>query len=741
VNTFSHTSEWIASGVEMPNAPLFRRDFVIDGAVDSALLHICGLGYYEAWINGRRVGDHLLDPAQTDYDKRVFYVSHDVTGMVRDGENAVGVILGNGWYNQARVWGDDGLSYGRPRLRCELHVRFVDGGRHPVGSDEHWTCDAGPVTDNNIYAGESYDARLEQPGWSTPGFDASEWDPVVIAPPPGGRLERQNIPPIRAVETLRPVAVDENSPGCWVVDMGQNFAGWARIRLKAPRGTEIRMRFAETLGPDGGIDTASTGEFATGVEQVDRYTCGGEGIETWEPRFTYHGFRYVEVTGWPGELTAGEITGVVVHTDLSQAGGFWCSDERLNRLHRMALWTHRSNIHGIPEDCPARERCGWLGDANMVAEYSMWNFEGKAFWEKYLDDIETTRARNGGLPCNIAPGKRTCGTARPDWAAAYIMLPYYLYVHYGDAGIMEKHWDGMYMLIEHFGDCANGWILEGGFGDWYDPGGDSCCTHTSPILTTTVWFCACASVMASTARCLGRNGNAERYESWVPRIRGAFIERFYDGEAGSFGSQTADAMALYFDLAPEGEEKRVLQSLVKDIGERDVHLNTGIMGVRFLFEVLTRHGEGELALALMHKDTYPSFGHLIQRNATTLWECWGEETHDVTNGPRSLNHPMMGGFDNWFYNTLAGIRPDPEYPGFERFFLEPHPIPGLDLLHVCHESVRGRIVSEWETDDEGFEWNVVVPQGSRAAAILPCSQRVCRLGPGEHRLVESFEGE
>ena len=734
--TVVFSSEWIASSLPGREAPLFRREFSVQGRISSATLHLCGLGYHEAWLNGLRVGDHVLDPAQTDYEKRVLYVSHDVTDMVQSGPNALGVMLGNGWYNQDRVWAENGLSYGQPRLLAELHLVFADGSRQVIGGDERWRCEAGPVTENNIYAGESYDARLEQPGWCSSGFDDSRWRPVVIADAPGGELQPQSIPPIRVVEALPPAAIDEIEPGIHLVDMGQNFSGWARIKVEAPRGTEIRMRFAESLSPDGGIDTASTGVFATGVEQIDRYICNGGGVETWQPRFTYHGFRYVEVVGWPGRLSAGDIVGAVVHTDLPTAGIFECSDERLNLLHRMALWTHRSNIHGLPEDCPARERCGWLGDANMVAEFSMWNFQAKAFWEKYLDDIETTMSLNNGIPCDIAPGKRgTKRNANPDWAAAFVMLAWYVYVHSGDLSVLGRHWDGMERLMEHFGEKADDWILEGGYGDWFDPGDESICTRTPATLTTTFWFHQCATVMSSAAIALRRPDRARRYADWASCIGDAVASRFFDRDTGSFGSQTANAMALQFGLAPDGEEPRVLDALVGDIRRREMHLSTGIMGVRYLFEVLSRHGQGELALAIMHQDTYPGFGDLIRRGATTLWEYWGEEKHDRVHGPRSLNHPMMGGFDNWFYNTLAGIRPDPGCPGFGHFVLEPHPIPGLDWVRGQYECPHGLIVSNWQLSGGRFEWDVTVPQGASATAILPFTRQVHELEPGTHRFV------
>ncbi|MFO7821445.1 MAG: family 78 glycoside hydrolase catalytic domain, partial [Lentisphaeria bacterium] len=695
--------QWIGAK-KNASAPLFRRDFACNRPLAEATLLISGLGCHEAWINGARVGDHVLDPAQTDYEMRVFYVRHDVTCMINEGLHTLGVVLGNGWYNQDRVWGEDGLPYGPPRLMAELHLRYDDGTVDVVRADNQWRWTPGPITDNNVYAGEGYDARLEIDGWCRPGFDDSDWQPVIPMPAPGGEFQEQAMPPMRRVEELIPVAIDEREPGIFVVDFGRNFSGWNRIQVNAPAGTEIVLRYAETVFPDGTIDTASTGVFATNVEQIDRYVCRGNpccsrvipdseleakyvstrcetrenGAETWEPRFTYHGFRYVEVSGWPGDLSPEHITGVVVHNDLPVIGTFESADKRLNQLHEMALWTHRSNMHGLPEDCPAREKCGWLGDANLVAEYSLWNYDGKLFWEKFLDDIETTRTFNDGIPGNIAPGKRgSRRKANPDWAAAFIMVPWYLYLFSGDKGIVKRHWQGMQRLMEHFQERAQDWILSGGYGDYFDPGTDAIVMHTPQFLTTTLWFYRCADVMAVMADALDAPDSAAMYRDWRDRIAVALKDRCYDHTEGSFGSQTANAMALAFNVHPD-ENRRILDALVKDIRERDNHMNVGVMGVRVILEVLTRHGHGNLALALMHQNTYPSFGHLIERGATTLWECWGEEEHDRIHGARSLNHPFMGGYDNWFFNTLAGIRPDAKAPGFTHFFLEPRPVKGLD---------------------------------------------------------------
>lgn len=723
--------QWIGASRHIA-APLFRRAFECRHPLINATLLISGLGYHEAWINGERVGNHVLDPAQTDYELRVFYIRHDVTKLVREGANALGVMLGNGWYNQNRVWSANGLAYGSPRLLAELHVNYADSTTDVIRADTDWHWAPGPITANNVYAGECYDARLEIDNWGMPGFDDSDWHAAVQVAAPGGELQEQTMPPIRRVKELNPIAINEIQSGRYVVDFGQNFSGWARIQVNAPADTEIVLRYAETAFPDGTLDTSTTGVFATKVEQTDRYICRGDRTETWEPRFTYHGFRYVEVSGWPGKLAPEHITGIVVHNDLPVAGAFEASDERLNKLHQMALWTHRSNMHGLPEDCPTREKCGWLGDANLVAEFSLWNFSGRKFWEKFLDDIETTRSFNDGLPANVAPGKRgTRNVAQPDWAAAFVMVPWYLYLFSGDTAVIKAHWPGMERLMTNFQEKAEDWILRGGFGDFFDPGTDAIVTHTPKFLSTTLWFYRCTDVMAVMADALAAHNAAAIYRDWRGRTAAALQDRCFDQTDGSFGSQTANAMALAFNVLP-AEDQRILNALVEDIRHRDNHMNVGVMGVRFILETLTRRSHGELALAMMHQNSYPSFGHLIERGATTLWECWGEKGHDGTHGPRSLNHPFMGGYDNWFFNTLAGIRPDPEAPGFTHFFLEPHPVKGMDWVRCHYDSRYGRIESHWQIENGEFVWKIAIPEGSSATAMPPGSRVSVELVPGTH---------
>ena len=731
------TGRWIAMPAQQRRraAPLLRRPFQVPVDFQNAELLICGLGYYEAYINGSRVGDHVLDPAQTDYDRRCLYVRYDITDLLRCGDNVLGVIMGDGFFNQDIVWRhhDTTLRYGEPRLLARLRVGYQEGPDLVVDTDSHWRCHTGPILSSNVYAGETYDARLEQAGWSQPGFDASRWAAVQIVDPPGGKLERQTVAPNRRIEQIRPVAIHRLTPTVHLVDMGQNFAGWARIQIAAPTGTRIALRYAEAVDAKGRLDTASTGVFATMVEQIDTFICDSrDAVQTWEPRFTYHGFRYVEVTGWPGELGADDIAGIAVHTDLKPAGHFECSDPRLNQLHQMARWTLRSNLHGIPTDCPAREKCGWLGDAHIMCEYTIYNYHAHDFWKKYLADIETSRLNNQGLPTNVSPGRRFCGTANPDWMAALILIPWYLYVYYGDRDVLARHWPGMQTVIAHLRQISRDWIIEGGYGDWCDPENSTKPTYTPPALTSTAWFHVCTRVMAEVATQLGQGVAADEYRSWLEPIASAFASRWFDKQADTFGSQTADAMALMFGLSPAGRQEHIARSLVKDIRQRRaMHHTVGIMGLRALFEALSRFGQGETALALLHQDSYPSFGDLItHRDATTLWEYWGETEVDQADGPRSLNHPMMGGFDNWFFNTLAGIRPDPASPGFAHFHLSPCPPPGLAWVSAHYDCPHGRIASQWRIENDQFIWTVDVPQGTRATATLPFSKKFVVLDPG-----------
>ncbi len=446
--------------VEAFPSPLFRREFVIKTGVVRARAYVCGLGYNEMYVNGQRLGDAVLDPGQTSYDVRAFYVTHDLTKMLRRGTNAVGVMLGSGFFGQNHAFNTTALGYGPPALLAKLVVDYVDGSTQVIATDESWKAETGPILYDNVYGGETYDARLERHGWNQPGFDDSHWQVAKRIESPTKHLQAQMIPPIRCVKTIQPPRVLAGKDGKWIFDLGQNIAGWARLKVKAAAGTELTLKFGEILMPDGqSLDCATTGGFATGLEQTDVYVCKGGGMETWSPRFTYHGFRYVEVSGLESKPKSDLLEGVLVHTAVSRAGSFVCSDEMLNRIYQTSLATIEDNMHSVMEDCPHREKCGWLGDAHAVGETTIYNYDMAQFWTKFVDDIETVLGRGGatywgqkatpGIPCNIAVGQRLCQEARPDWGSAYVLLPWYLYNYYGDTEVFARHYDHLKDWIQY----------------------------------------------------------------------------------------------------------------------------------------------------------------------------------------------------------------------------------------------------------------------------------------------------
>ncbi len=709
-------AQWIAAPFDEP-APLFRKTFTLEKPLRRARALICGLGYYELYLNGERVGDHVLDPAQTDYEQRAFYTVHDVTHLLMPGRNAVGVMLGNGWFHQAVVWG--GMSYGEPCLLLQMVLEYADGSTDLLCSDETWKTAPGPVLKNNVYAGEEYDARREVPGWCEAELDDTGWQSVRVVTAPTQRLQSQLVQPIRRMRTLQPIALWQTEPGVWVYDMGQNFAGWARLKVQAPAGTTITLRFAEELHPDGSLDPASTGVFATFVVQTDRYTCKGQGTEVWEPRFTYHGFRYVEMSGYPATPTLDMLEGVAVYSAVLPAGTFECSDEMLNRIHRTAVWTEVSNLHSVPTDCPHRERCGWLGDAHVSAEMTIYNFEMAPVWSKYLHDIETSLTEKG-LPTFVAPGKRKIDEASPDWGTAVVQIPYYLYLYYGDRRVLEEHYDTMKRWVEHLLNISDDCIVSAGLGDWCAPG--SVPGHTPIAITSTAVFHLDATIMHQVAQVLGRTEDAEWFTRLAGRIRDAFNRRFFDAEACTYGSQTANVLALAWGLAPEGKEQAIADSLARDVMQRHGgHHSTGIMGWRHLFWALCEYGHADVAMTVLHQTDYPSIGYLFSLGATTLWEWWSEPDIEQQEGPRSCNHPMQGGFDAWFFYGVAGIRPSISAPGFAHILFKPHLLPGVQWARASYRSIRGMTVSEWQRSADRFVWRVVVPPNITATVYLPAA--------------------
>jgi len=698
------------------SSPIFRKIFDVPPGVRRATVSIAGIGYHELSLNGSKVGDHVLDPAFTRYDRRTLYVTHDVTAQLQAGRNALGVMLGNGFYNgHGRcAWDFDQAPWrGEPKFRLHLRLELADGSVQTVVSDASWKASVGPVVLDGVRHGEVYDARREQPGWNTPGFDDAAWAPAQVVKEPGGMLAAQMLPPMRVVQTIRPVSVKPTRPGVYLVDLGQNIAGWVQFRVTGPAGTTLRLRYSERARPDGSIDRLEISKhLRSGPFQTDVYILSGRGEETWEPRFSYDGFRWVEVQGWPGELTADQICGRVVHTDFAQVGDFACSNELLNTIQRLTLWSYRGNFHGYPTDCPHREKNGWTGDALLAAEQAQFNFENTAGYTKWLHDLHDEQMADGNLP-GIVP---TSGWGYkwgngPAWDSAFVIIPWYLYQYRGDRRVLEEHYDRLKLYVDYMTAKAKNNLVEHGLGDWVPAK-----TKTPTVVTSSGYYYVDARIVAQTAALLGRTEDARRYGELAESIARAFNATLYKGDGVyANGSQTASSCALFQGLAPAAERAKVVKQLVAEVEKADFHLDTGILGAKYLFRALSDGGRHDLAYRIACQTTPPSYGDWIARDATTLWEDWRDGA--------SRNHIMFGDISGWFHQYLAGLNSDPREPGFRRIVIRPRPVGDLTWAKASTRTPYGKLASHWRLENNALTLNVTVPANSTATVYVPLKGR------------------
>lgn len=711
--TFEYSIDSYAEGWKQATpSPLFRKRFQVDKPFKRVTVNICGLGYHELRLNGRKVGTNQLDPAFTRYDRRVLYVTHDVTEQVQAGDNAVGVMLGNGWYNMhtRATWDFDKAPWrDEPVLLLQIRIEYADGQIEAIGSDKSWRTAFGPIRLDSVRAGEVYDARHELDGWDTASFDDSHWQESKVASGPSGKLVAQSMPPMRVTETIRPKAVMEPQPGVFVLDLGQNIAGWAQIEVDAPAGSAIKLRYAELLHDNGMIDQSNINNFVfSGPFQQDTYITSGAGPRKWQPRFSYHGFRYIEVTGWPGKPTLDNISGKVVHTDFESAGSFECSDELINKIQQLALWSYRGNFHGYPTDCPHREKNGWTGDAHLAAHAGLYNFRSASSYRKWLDDLRDAQTESGGLP-NIVPTSGWGYGDNPAWDIALVLIPWELYVKTGDKQPLVENFDAMRRYVDRMKRRAPGLIVDWGLGDWVPYR-----TKTPRSVTSTAYFYRGAHIVAQTAEILGHSEAADHYQQLAERIRQAFNREFYQGDGFySNASQTALACALYQSLVDADQEPLVVEQLTSNVRSQDNHLDVGILGAKYLFNTLSEHGHHDLALEVVRQRTLPGYGYWVEQGATTMWEHW--------DGSSSRNHIMFGDISAWFYRHLAGIRPVESHPGFRHFRIEPKVNGDLEWVDAHYQSPYGKIRSSWRRDECGFRLNASVPPNTTAMILLPAS--------------------
>lgn len=700
-----------------PPAPHLRRAFQVKSKLRRATLSICGLGYYELRLNGRKVGDHILDPGYTRYDKRALYVTYDVTPYLQAGRNALGVVLGSGWYDAhvLGVWDFEKAPWrARPRLLLELRLDYGNGRSERVVSDGSWKAATGPILFDSIYAGEVYDARLEKTGWDTAHYSDASWQNAQVVPAPKGVLAAQMMPPIKVQQTLVPVKLTQPRPGVWLYDMGQNFAGFPQLFITGPAGAKVVMACGEKLHADGTLDQSNIAGFVKGRDpsqffQTDTYILKGAGREVYEPRFTYHGFRYVEVSGFPGQPTLDNLRGRVVHSAMPPAGRFECSNPLLNRIQQNTLWSYRSNFHGIPTDCPHREKNGWMGDAHLAAEQGMYNFDAAANYTKWLNDIYDEQQPNGALP-GIVPtsGWGYAWGNGPAWDSAYPLITWYLYQYYGDTRILQIHYDRLRRYVDYLTGRAKNGIVGFGLGDWVAPK-----TQTPVEVTDTGYYYADTVIVARAAALLGKTGDARKYSALAENIRKAFNAKFFDAATGQYanGSLTALSCALFQGLTEPSNHDAVVQNLVAEVAKQGDHMDVGILGAKYLLNTLTVNGRADVAYRLATQTTPPSYGHWIERGATTLWEDWG--------GGASLNHIMFGDISAWFYKVLAGI--NAATPGFKRIVIKPHVLGDLTFARASYDSIHGRIVSDWKVENRTFALSVTIPANTTATVYIPAA--------------------
>jgi len=674
-----------------------RKEFFLAKKAVRARVYICGLGYSELRLNGHKVGRNVLDPAWTTYDKRALYVTYDVTGYLQPDSNAVAVMLGQGWFKANA-------------LLVQLNIELEGGEKVEVVSNASWKGTDGPVVANSVYDGEIYDARLETPGWDRPGYSEDRWVAAEVIAGPKGVLSAQMMPSIQVVDTIVPLKMASPKPGVYVCDMGQNFSGWAQVRVRGQRGTTVKLRFAEMVYENGMINQ----ENLRGARAQDVYILKGEGDEVWEPRFTYHGFRYVELSGYPGVPTVNSVRGRVVHTAVEPVGSFACSKPVLNSLQRIIIWGQKTNLHSIPTDCCQRdERMGWMGDAQGTAEEAIYNFDMAAFYTNFLRDIRDVQDEKGTITDTV-PHIWGSRPADPAWGTAYPLIAWYVYQYYGDRRILEEHYDGIKKYVEFLRTRAeNDLVKFSYYGDWV------AVDRTPGDIVSSFYYCYDVKVLSKMAKVLGKEADAKTYEDLAAAIKTAFHREYFDPEIRGYanGTQTANALPLFLDLVAEKMRGAVWGSLFDNIVyKNNSHLTTGIIGTKYIMELLTNTDNSDLAYDIATQTTYPSWGYMIENGATTLWELW-----QLRQGPsmNSHNHPMFGSVGSWLYKALAGINLAPGSAGFEKIRIAPQTVRDLRYAAGSTRTVRGDVSSSWSRDERSMQLEVVIPVGSEAEVVIP----------------------
>jgi alpha-L-rhamnosidase len=713
-------------------APYFRKDFAPSGQVRSARAFITAAGLFEFTLNGNKVGDHVLDPLYTRFDKRNLYLTFDITPMIRPGSNTVGVLLGNGWYNlqSTAVWGFDQAHWrNRPRFLMNIRITYEDGSVETLFTGPDWKTSTGPLVFNSIYTGEHYDARLEMPGWDSPGYDESGWVRAVVVAAPSDRIVSQTAVPIRVGAVVPARSVKRIDGQTYVFDLGRNIAGVSRITLHGERGTTIRLKHAEMVDSTGRVDQSNIDVHYRPVGtsdpfQTDIYILMGGGEESFMPRFNYKGFQYVEVTSdRPIELTEKNLCGYFLHSDVTPVGSVSCSNPLIDKIWAATNASYLSNLFGYPTDCPQREKNGWTGDAQIASETGLFNFDGITVYEKWMADHRDEQQPDGILPSIIPTnGWGYSWGNGPDWTSTIAIIPWNLYLFYGDSRALELCYGNIKRYVDHITSISEGYLTDWGLGDWIPVK-----SVTPKEFTSSIYYYTDALILAKAARLFGHEDDYREYLELSGKIRDAINAKYLNRETGLYGEgfQTELSTALFWGIVPDDMKARVAENLEKRVLADNSHVDVGLLGTKAILNALSENGYADLAYTVASQDDFPSWGYWIANGETTLQENWPLKT----NTDISRNHIMFGEIGAWFFKALGGIHPDPDHPGFENVILEPHFVTGLNHFEARHTGPFGEIVSSWKREGKKIRYRAVIPPNSTATLKLE-SRKVRHLKAG-----------
>ncbi|HEY3372556.1 MAG TPA: family 78 glycoside hydrolase catalytic domain [Prolixibacteraceae bacterium] len=720
-----HQSNWKGTWISdsedknLKPAPYFRKQFTPSGKVKSARIYIAAAGLYELTVNGQRVGDHRLDPMYTRFDRRTLYVTYDVTSLINSPEVALGVLLGNGWYNHqsTAVWDFDKAHWrARPRFCLDLRITYEDGQTAIISSGTDWKTSLSPIVFNSIYTAEHQDARLNQEGWNTPGFNDSKWAAAIAVKAPSENIVSQELHPIRFVEEITPINATKMGALKTIFNLGRNIAGISRITVTGERGTVIRLQHGEMLGKDGdlnmsNIDVHYRPTDDTDPFQTDIYILSGQGEETFYPHFNYKGFQYVKVTS-NRPIDIKSLTGIFMHSDVPVAGQLSSSNQTLNKIWKATNASYLSNLQGYPTDCPQREKNGWTGDAHIASETGLYNFDGITIYEKWLADHRDEQQPNGILPSIIPTGGWGYEWGNgPDWTSTIAIIPWNIYLFYGDSKLLSDCYDNIRLYVDHITEISPTGLTNWGLGDWVPVN-----SVAPKELTSSIYYFTDATILAKAAKILNHEADYQKYSALATRIAAAINAKYLNPETGIYGTglQTELSAPLFWGIVPENLKAKVAENLAKRVIADNKHLDVGLLGTKTILNALSENGYADLAYEVASQETFPSWGWWMVNGATTLYENWPiDATSDI-----SLNHIMFGEIGAWYYKALGGMKPDVAQPGFKNILLEPHFVKGLESFNATHSGPYGEIQSSWKRTGNTVIYKLVIPANSSATLKL-----------------------